>query len=135
MDLQTTTEIATWNLLGITIIRVTIGLLFTRFGYLKLITERTHYLKFFIWVSKKYGNLLLWFIGLLELIGGIMITIGFYTIPIAIIFTILMFTAVIAKKLNPSVLKNDIDFYIILLAVSAALIIQGSGLLAVDYYL
>ena len=135
MDLQTTTEIATWNMLGITIIRVTIGLLFTRFGYLKLITEREYYLKFFIWVNKRYGNILLWFIGLLELIGGIMITIGFCTIPIAIIFTILMFVAVIAKKLNPSILKNDIDFYIILLAVSVALIIQGSGLLAVDYYL
>ena len=53
MDLHTTIEMTNWNLLGITIIRITLGLLFTKFGYLKLVTMREHYLKFFVWIHKK----------------------------------------------------------------------------------
>ena len=125
MDLHTT--------IGITIIRITLGLLFTKFGYLKLVTMREHYLKFFVWIHKKYGWLLLWFIGLIELIGGLFLILGLFTTAIAIIFSILMFMAIVAKKLNPAILKNDIDFYILLFAVSLSLIFLGSGLFNINF--
>lgn len=126
-------ELLPFYLLGATLLRITLGMLFTKFGYVKLVTEREHYIKFFSWIHKKYGYILLIFIGALEFIGGILLIVGLLTQLIALIFAILMSIAIIMKKKNTKILKNDADYYTMLLIISLSLLFLGPGLFAFDY--
>ena len=61
-----------------------------------------------------------------------MLIAGLYTQIAAIALSLLLLAAVFIKWRKPELLKNDTEFYILLAAATATLIISGAGAIAFD---
>lgn len=126
------------NQLALTVIRIGIGALFIGHGYLKL-TRGASELQ---WTGEQMANLgitfapMFWGICamLAELVGGICLTLGFGTRIAACFMSFVMFVAIIHH-----IQKGDsygyISFPLSQLVVFVGLIIAGSGIYSLDYYL
>ena len=115
-----------------TIIRLVLGIFFVRFGISKLRSEKSEKLTFFELAGFPRANIFLLLSAWIEIVGGILLIVGFYTQVTAIILALFMAGAVFIKWRKPELLKNDMEFYILLLAATATLIISGAGALAFD---
>lgn len=78
------------------------------------------------------ANIFLLISAWVEIIGGLMLVAGLYTQVAAMALSIFMLGAVFIKWRRPELLKNDTEFYVLLLAGTATLIISGAGALAFD---
>ena len=115
-----------------TIIRLVLGIFFVRFGISKLRSEKSEKLTFFELAGFPRANIFLLLSAWIEIAGGILLIVGFYTQVTAIILALFMAGAVFIKWRKPELLKNDMEFYILILAATATLIISGAGALAFD---
>lgn len=115
-----------------TIIRLVLGIFFVRFGILKLRSEKSEKLTFFELAGFPRAHMFLLISAWVEIIGGLMLIAGLYTQIAAIILSMFMFGAVFIKWRKPELLKNDAEFYVLLLAATATLIISGAGAFAFD---
>lgn len=115
-----------------TIIRIVLGIFFVRFGIVKLHSGKSAKLTFFESAGFPRANIFLLTTAWIEIIGGIMLVTGLYVQIAAITLSLLMAGAVFIKWHKPGLLKNDIEFYILLLAGTASLIISGAGAFAFD---
>lgn len=79
---------------------------------------------------KKLGNLKL--LGLIEVVGAVMLFLGFYTQIAAILFVIIAGVSFYVEYKDASVLKRDIVFYLLILAISVSLLLTGAGTYAKD---
>ncbi len=123
--------------IGLTVLRIGIGILFIGHGYLKLIKGTSEWL----WLGQQMGNLgitfapLFWGIcaALSEFVGGICLTLGLGTPVAAAFLAFTMFTAVIHH-----IIKSDsygyISFPLSQMIIFIALVIAGSGTFSLDYY-
>lgn len=124
--------------IGLAVIRIGIGLLFIIHGYLKLMKGPAEWR----WAGEQMGNLgirftpIFWGICALlsELLGGICLVIGLGTRIAAAFMAFTMFVAVVYH-----VKKGDsygyISFPLSQLVIFIGLIITGSGIFSLDYYL
>jgi uncharacterized membrane protein YphA (DoxX/SURF4 family) len=99
------------------ILRIVLGLIFVDLGWIKLRTRRL-----------SLPSLL----GLLEVIGAIMLIVGFYTQIAALGFLILTGIELYIEWKDAAVLKGDLVFYILLFAISLSLLLTGAGAYAKD---
>lgn len=113
-------------------LRIAVGLLFIRFGYLKLFKEKDRYLAFFHALVPSTSQRVFSFVSILELILGVLLLAGLYTQGAAIAVAVIMLGAVIIKLRKPSLLRNDIEFYALIGLVSLALLFLGPGAFAID---
>lgn len=67
-----------------------------------------------------------------EIVGGLMLIAGLYAQIAAMALSLFMLGAVFIKWRRPELLKSDTEFYVLLLAATATLIISGAGALAFD---
>jgi uncharacterized membrane protein YphA (DoxX/SURF4 family) len=88
------------------------------------------YLDIGIMNFKKSGNFKL--IGVVEIIGAIMLFLGFYTQIAAIIFIVIAGTSLYIEYKDAAVLRRDLAFYLLLLAISVSLLLSGAGAYARD---
>ena len=114
------------------IIRVVLGVFFVRFGILKLRSEKSAKLTFFEELGLPYAHWFLLMTAWVEIVGGIALIAGFYGQIAALFFAVLMAGAVFVKWRRPELLRNDIEFYTLLLVASASLVLSGSGAIAFD---
>lgn len=121
-----------YQFIAIGVLRIALGFLFIRFGYLKLFKEKDRYLAFFHAVVPSTSQRIFSFISVLELLLGILLVVGLYTQGAAIGVTIIMLGAVIIKLRKPSLLRNDIEFYALIGIVALALLFLGPGAFAID---
>ncbi len=124
--------------LGLAIIRIGIGLLFIGHGYLKLMKGPSEWR----WLGEQMGNLgikfspVFWGICAMmsELLGGICLVLGLGTRIAAAFMAFTMFVAVVYH-----VKKGDsygyISFPLSQLVIFIGLIITGSGIFSLDYFL
>ncbi len=140
MDMSMFTTIistAYLDAIGLTIIRIGIGVLFIGHGYLKIKGG----VKEWKWIGEQMGNLgitvapVFWGICavLAEFIGGICLTIGFATRIAALFMSFVMLVATVHH-----IKKGDsygyISFPLSQLIIFIGLVVAGSGALSVDYY-
>lgn len=120
------------GLLAPTILRITAGLLFARFGLLKLTKDKQSKIMFFETIGLRPAIFWLWLVALIEIISGLFIFAGFLTQISSIIAGIIMFISIVIKIIKPKALPNTLDFYILFFVVFISLILSGAGLFAFD---
>lgn len=122
-----------YQLLGIFLIRVTLGIIFVYFWYEKIALQRKERIHFFEKLGLRPAKTYFFIISSLEGIAGAFLVVGFLTQAAALVTGILMTIATFIKWRNPSALhRNTIEFYIILAIVSYALLFLGPGAFAID---
>lgn len=122
-----------YQMLGIFMVRATLGLIFVYFAYEKIVHERHVRTEFFEKLKLRPAKVFFWVVALAELAAGVGLTIGLYTQAAAIITGILMTLASLIKHHRPTALpQNTIEFYIILAVASFALLFLGAGAFAID---
>lgn len=122
-----------YQMLGIFMIRATLGLIFVSFAYEKIVHERHVRTEFFEKLKLRPAKVFFWAVTLAELFAGIGLTVGLYTQASAIITGTLMTLASFIKHHHPhSLPQNTIEFYIILAVASFALLFLGAGAFAID---
>ncbi len=130
--LNTFPELLNFSFFAITLLRITAGLIFVYFGYLKLTKDKEVKINFFNTIGFKPAIFWLYLIAVVEIVVGLMITVGFLTQIASIIASLIMFASVIIKIIKPSSLPNTTDFYILFFVVFLSLILTGAGAFAFD---
>jgi uncharacterized membrane protein YphA (DoxX/SURF4 family) len=97
------------------ILRMVLGFIYLDIGVLNL---------------KKPGNMKL--LGIVEVLGAVMLFLGFYTQIAAIVFIVIAGTSLYIEYKDATVLRRDIGFYLLLLAISVSLLLSGAGAYAKD---
>lgn len=115
-----------------TIIRIVLGVFFIQFGVAKLRSEKSEKLTFFELAGFPQAHTFLIATAWIEILGGAMLVAGLYAQVAAIALSILMAGAVWIKRRKPELLKNDIEFYILLLVATVSIILTGAGAIAFD---
>lgn len=107
----------TFGLVGATILRVVVGVLFIRYGYHGLNSNK-----------KSKQTILAW----LELIGGALLVLGLYTQIAALILFFLILHTWTQQKKEGSLSQEQSDVYVLLLVICLSLLITGAGFFGFD---
>lgn len=122
-----------FQMLGIFMIRATLGFIFVYFWYEKIFLFRKDQIHFYERLGLRPAKIFSLAVASLEGIAGVLLIIGLYTQAVAIVAGSIMTLAVLIKWRTPSALpKNTNDFYVILAVASFALLFLGAGAFAID---
>ena len=124
-------SLLTFQLAAPFILRVTIGLIFLKFGY-QTLKNRREKAEFVEGLGLKPGSLFVWILGILEIIAGGFLLIGFLTQTAALFAALTSLTAMILKKKHASSTKCSGGFLILIILISISLLFTGAGFLAID---
>lgn len=72
-------------------------------------------------------------VGVLEIVGAIMLFLGYYTQIAAIFFIIVAGVSFYIEYKDASILKRDIVFYLLVLTIAISLLLTGAGAYAKDF--
>lgn len=122
----------TYELIAPLILRVIVGFIFLNLGYLKFKKEKEDWVIFFKLISEKWSVFITKIIGLIEIIGGIFLIIGFLTQGSALFLGIITFLNLYVETQEPSIIKRTIPFYLMLVAILCSLLFLGPGFLSID---
>ncbi len=114
------------------LLRWGLGIVFMYHGYPKLFTEREQFFRFFEHIG--FPAYLVYFVGVLELIGGGLLIVGLLTRPIALLLSIEMAVAIYKVHLAGGLLA--VGIYQLPLTVGLAafiLMAVGPGMVSLDY--
>jgi putative oxidoreductase len=125
-------DLLTYSLLAPFILRVVAGLIFMDLGVLAFKNEKERWLVSLSTLKIPNPKLTLKILGGIEIIGGIMFILGFYTQIAALILALLTFTETYIEYKEPLLLKRNFVFYIMLLAIVLSLLLSGAGAFAID---
>lgn len=123
--------------LGLTILRIVLGVIFIAHGLPKLTGGIEGTAQFFGGLGIPAPMLAAWFIALLETLGGITLVIGLFVTPAALLLTAHMLTGLILVHapngfyvIGPG--SGGVEFNLILAASLLAMVFCGPGLAAID---
>lgn len=126
-------SLLTYGLLAPFILRVTLGFILINLGYLKLTKEKGRWEIIFKMLgvsrSRELGTTI---IGLIEIIGGLMLIVGFYTQIAALVFVILNGLEMFIEYREETLMKRDLVFYVLIFMIALSLLFSGAGFLAFD---
>jgi uncharacterized membrane protein YphA (DoxX/SURF4 family) len=125
-------ELLTYSLLAPFILRVIASLIFGNLGVLALRNERERWIISFSTLRVPNPKLAVKILGVIELLGGAMLLLGFYTQIAALVLALLAFAEAYVEYKDPAILKRNLVFYIMLLAILLSLLFSGAGAFAVD---
>lgn len=122
-----------FQMLGIFMLRITLGFIFVYFCYEKLFLFRKDQIHFYEKLGLRPAKIFSLIVAAIEGITGVLLVIGLYTQGAAVVAGALMSLATLIKWRTPSALpKNTNDFYVILAVVSFSLLFLGAGAFAID---
>lgn len=125
-------DLLTYSLLAPFILRLVAGLIFIDLGVLAFKNEKKRWLASLSALQVPKPNLVLKILGGIEIIGGLMLLVGFYVQGAAIILALLTFTEGYIEYKEPEVLKRNFVFYTMLLSIVLSLLFSGAGSFAFD---
>ena len=114
------------------IIRITLGLLYLSAGYIKTFARRETCISMFRELGSTKPLFFVLTVGILELLGGVCLILGFKTQVAAIALSLLALGFLVIKLRRRDVLKQGVSFYVLVLAMSLSLLFSGAGFLAID---
>lgn len=118
-------ELLTFGLLSPFIIRICLGIMFVRHGYFKLFKNRDE-------LAGKTAKNVMIAVGSVEIIGGIMLLLGFLTQIAALVLAILVLSVAIYKKRSGGITKRDLSFAVFVFLILISLLFSGAGFFAFD---
>ena len=123
--------------LGLTILRVVLGVIFIAHGFPNLTGGVQGTAEFFGSLGIPAPLLAAWFITVLESVGGLLLLVGFLVTPIASLLAVHMLVGIVlvhAKNgfyvVGPG--TGGIEFNLLLIAGLFAMVLCGPGLAAID---
>jgi len=117
--------------IGLLVLRLALGLVFISYGYPKLISDPRHYAEMFTQMG--FANGTSYGIGALELFGGGLLVLGFFTRPIALLLAIEMGVAIWKVHMGKGFLAvHEYEFALVVGAAALALATCGPGGVSLD---
>ena len=117
--------------LGLLVLRLALGLIFLYQGYPKLFSDPRHTAEMFAKLG--FANGTSYAIGALEVFGGILLVMGFFTRPIALLLAMEMGVAIWKVHLAKGYLAvHEYEFPLIVGAAALALATCGPGGISLD---
>lgn len=123
--------------LGLTILRIVLGVIFIAHGIPKLSGGIEETVGFFGAIGIPAPVIAAWFIALLETLGGLMLLVGFLVTPISLLLVAHMLTGIVLVHapngfyvIGPG--QGGVEFNLLLIASLLALVLCGAGLAAID---
>lgn len=83
-------------------------------------------------LKSKKGSKYLMALGAVEIIGALMLFVGFYTQIAALLFVLISGVSFYLEYKDSALMKRDIVFYLLILAISLSLLLTGAGAYAKD---
>ena len=114
------------------ILRIVAGLIFIDLGVLAFKNEKERWLISLSTIKVPNPKVALKILGAIEIIGGAMLILGFYTQVAALVLALLTFAETYVEYKDPIVLKRNFVFYFMLLAIVLSLSLSGAGAFAFD---
>lgn len=125
-------DLLTYSLLGPFILRIVVGLVFIDLGFLALKNEKERWLISLSTLGFKKPESALKIFGLIEILAGVMLLIGFYTQVAALVLALLTFAEAYIEYKDPLVLKRNLVFYVLVFSIVFSLLFLGAGAFAID---
>lgn len=125
-------DLLTYGLLAPFILRVVAGLIFVNLGILVFKNEKDRWLSSLTVLKIPNPKIALKVLGAIEIAGGIMFILGFYTQLAALVLGLLTFAEAYTEYKDPLILKRNFVFYTMLLAITLSLLLSGAGAFAID---
>lgn len=125
-------DLLTYSLLAPFILRVVAGFIFVDLGILLFRNEKERWVASLSTLKIPNPKMAVKILGGIEIIGGAMLILGFYTQIASLILALLTFCEVYIEYKQPEVLKRNFVFYIVLLAIALSLLLSGAGAFAFD---
>ena len=121
-----------FSMLAPFILRVVAGLIFLDLGVLAWKQEKGRWLISLSTLQVPNPKLALKILGFVEIVGGVMLILGFYTQIAALLLAILTFAEAYVEFKDPSILKRSMVFYVLLFAITLSLLLTGAGSFSID---
>ena len=121
-----------FSMLAPFILRVVVGLIFLDLGALAWKQEKGRWLISLSTLQVPNPRLALKILGFVEIVGGVMLILGFYTQIAALLLAILTFAEAYVEFKDPSILKRSMVFYVLLFAITLSLLLTGAGSFSID---
>ena len=125
-------NLLTYSQLAPFILRVIVGVIFLELGYLKLGTEKTAWNMFFQTIHFRPSHLFVILLATIEIVSGAFLVVGYLTQVAALVMAIILFAEGYVELQDGALLKRDIVFYVLLLAICVSLLFSGAGKFAFD---
>jgi len=125
-------DLLTYGLLAPFILRMVAGLIFINLGVLVFKNEKNRWLDSLSVLKIPNPKIALKMIGAIEIAGGIMLILGFYTQVAALVLALLVFAEALVEYKDPLILKRNFVFYTMLLTITLSLLLSGAGAFAID---
>lgn len=125
-------DLLTYSLLAPFIIRVAAGFTFLNTGILKLSREKGRWLISLEELKISKAAFILKILAAVEIIGGILLIVGAWTQLVALVLTLFTAAAFFIEYKDPSILKRNLPFYLLLLAITLSLLFSSAGAFAFD---
>lgn len=125
-------DLLTYSLFAPFILRVVLGVILVDLGILKFKSEKDRWVNTFKGLRLKPADTLVSLFGLIEIVGGIMLVVGLYTQIAALVFVLMFAIEFYLEWTEANILKRDLVFYILCLAISFSLLLSGAGAFAFD---
>jgi len=125
-------DLLVYSLLAPLILRVIVGYIFIDLGMLAFKTERERWFISLKTLNIPSPTLAVKILGIIEIVGGIMLIVGFYTQVAALVLGLLTLAEAQVEYRDPAILKRSFVFYVMLLGILLSLLLSGAGAFAID---
>ncbi len=125
-------ELLPYGLLAPTIVRIIIGVVLVIFGLVTLFTGRAKISKKLSESKYPFANFVPWPLGIILLVTGGFLIVGFLTQVVAIVGAYLFFNLMLIDRGSEKIFHQGNIFYIAMILISLSLLFSGAGAFAVD---
>lgn len=125
-------ELLTYGLAAPLILRVVVGFIFINLGLLAFKGEKERWVISLTTLNIPKPRIAVKIFGSIEFVGGVLLILGFYTQIATLVLALLTFAEAYIEYKDPSILKRNFVFYILIFAITLSLLFSGAGAFAID---
>lgn len=125
-------DLLTYSLIAPFILRVVAGFVFVNLGALAFKNEKERWIISLATLQIPNPRITLKILSAIEILGGAMLILGFYTQIAALVLAILTFAESYVEHKDSTILKRNFVFYLMLLTILLSLLFSGAGAFAFD---